>query len=84
VNADQIQIAEDDARAQLTKHRRLIQAHGDLAAELRGEEHSCEDQPDVVAQPVPITACKSGGGNRREQSQQQRKACRSAAHRAGP
>ena len=84
MDAQQRQIAEDDADTQLAEDGGLIQAHGNLAAELRGEDHSREDQPDVVAEPMPIAACQCGGRNRREQSQQQGKASRSAAHRAGP
>ena len=83
-NANHVQIAEDDAGAELAEHGRLVQTYGNLTAHLRGEEHPGEDQPDLVAQSVRIAACKGGGGNRREQSQQQGKACRSAAHRAGP
>ena len=84
IDAEEIQIAQQDADAQLAEDRGLIQAHRDLAAQLRGKDHRCKDQPDVITESVSFAAGQGRGRNRREQGKEERKASRSAAHRAGP
>ena len=71
VDAHQVEVAEDDACAQLAKDGGLIEPYRDLAAKLRREDHPGEDQPDFVAEAVLAAARPRCGGNHREESQKQ-------------
>ena len=84
MDAEQTQVPEHDADAELTENGRLVQAHRDFAAELCSKDHRGEDEPDLVTQSVTVAAGQRSGWNRREQKKQKEKPSRSAAHRAGP